>query len=56
MTPPTRQATAVRARAAAGIRPLLPKTGWLVREFETGTPFVPTDALLRSGKAEIARR
>jgi len=30
-----------RARAAAALRPLLPKTGWLVRTLATGTPVVP---------------
>jgi hypothetical protein len=41
------QDMSVRTRAAAGIRPSLPRTGWLVRALATGEPFVASDALTR---------
>lgn len=41
---------AVRARAAAGLRPILPRTGWLVRALATGGPWVTAEALAREWK------
>jgi hypothetical protein len=38
---------AVRARAAVVLRPVLPRTGWLVRALATGDPWVTADALTR---------
>lgn len=35
----------VRAQAAAAIRPRLPRTGWLTRALERGTPYVEAAAL-----------
>jgi len=33
------------ARAASALRPMLPRTGWLVRAFATGNPLATADAL-----------
>jgi hypothetical protein len=38
---------AIRARSAAGTRPRLPRTGWLVRAWATGKPFVASEPLTR---------
>lgn len=38
---------AVRARGAAALRPILPRTGWLLRALATGKPWVAADALTR---------
>lgn len=37
----------VRAHAAVALRPVLPRTGWLVRALATGNPWVTAEALTR---------
>jgi hypothetical protein len=36
----------IRSRAAATLRPLMPRAGWLVRAIDTGAPFVDASSLL----------